>query len=83
MPGVTLALGKVFAEAAAVCLDERGHSPGVVLVADGQFDCEFPIFWSKVTDQQRRAHNDLQYATEFGAYWLAIFLLIIGSRRAT
>ena len=33
MPGITPALGRVLAEAAAVCLENRGHIPGVLLVS--------------------------------------------------
>lgn len=75
MPGVTSALRKVFAEAAAVCLEHSGHIPGVALAVDGQFASEFRVIWKKVTDQQRRSHNDLQDATELGAYGLAIFFI--------
>jgi hypothetical protein len=75
MPGLTSAIATVFSEAAAVCLEQGGHNPGVLLVADGQFACEFQVRWRNTTDQQRRSHNDLQDATEFGACGLAIYLI--------
>src|SRR5271165_6991946 len=66
MPGVTSALGGVFAEAAAVCLEHQNHHSGVRLLTDGTFSCEFLVGWQQVTKQQIQAHNDLQDATEFG-----------------
>ena len=75
MPGLTPALGSVFAEAAAVCLENQKHNPGVHLITDGHFKCELALDWMPVTKQQIRAHNDLQYATEYGAYGLAIYLI--------
>lgn len=75
MPGLTPALGHVFAEAAAVCLEHHRHTPGVHLTTDGHFETTFAVNWAPVTDQQIRAHNDLQDATEFGACGVAIFLL--------
>lgn len=59
MPGVTPALGKVFAEAAAVCLEHNGHSPGVLLEVDSHFTTSFRVVWSKVADQQRSGKTAL------------------------
>jgi len=75
MPGLTPALGTVFAEAAAVCFEHQNHNSGVQLIAEGHFKSKFTVEWLPVTDQQLRAHNDLQYATEYGAYGIAIFLV--------
>ncbi len=75
MPGVTSALGGVFAEAAAVCLEHQNHHSGVRLLTDGSFSSQFLVSWSQVTKQQIQAHNDLQDATEFGACGLAIILV--------
>ncbi len=75
MAGLTPALGTVFAEAAAVCLEHKKHTPGVHLTSEGDFECTFALDWARVTEQQRRAHNDLQYSTEYGAYGVAIFLI--------
>jgi hypothetical protein len=73
MPGLTPEFGLVFSQAATVCLDQQGHTPGVRFVTDGQFPCEFHLKWLAPNDQMRRTHNDFQDATEFGACWLAIF----------
>jgi hypothetical protein len=75
MPGLTPACGKSLAEAAAVCLEDREHKPGVSLKLTGLKKLEHSLNWSAVTDQQRRCYNDLQEATERGAYGVAILVV--------
>jgi hypothetical protein len=75
MPGLTPALGGVFAEAAAVCLEHNKHNPGVHLLSDGKFPCSFSMVWQPASAQQIRSHSDLQDATEFGACAIAIFVV--------
>jgi hypothetical protein len=75
MPGLTRACGTLLAEAAAVCLEERQHATGVTLQLTGVRSAQFPMQWPPVTDQARRSHNDLQEATERGAYGIAILVV--------
>jgi hypothetical protein len=75
MVGMTPALGSVLMEAAAVCLEHRGHRSGVSLRASGSVSSDYEVEWQGTTDQIRRTHNDLQEATERGACGLAILLI--------
>lgn len=76
LPGVTPSICTAFSEAAAFCLEKNGHISGVKLVRATPPNSK-SIEWSfEVTDQIRRSYNDLQYATEDGAYALA-FLTIL------
>jgi hypothetical protein len=70
------ASGENLAQAAAICFEHTNHFSGVVLRVDGTYEKEFTVTWSVVlTDAMRRFWNDLDEATEQGAYGLA-FLLI-------
>lgn len=75
MPGLTPAWAKVLIEAAAVCLEEKKHTTGVVLTISGLSADAITLEWNGVDDQQRNAHHDLQEATEYGACGLAILLV--------
>jgi hypothetical protein len=75
MPALTSACGRSLAEAAAVCLEDRDHKSGVSLQLTGIQKQKRDLNWSAVTDQQRRCYNDLQEATEKGAYGIAILVV--------
>jgi hypothetical protein len=75
MPGLTPACGTTLAEAAAVCLEDRNHQVGVKLRLNGMNVDVFQLEWSSVDEQQRRCYNDLQEATEWGAYGVAILVV--------
>jgi hypothetical protein len=75
MPGLTAACGRFLGEAAAVCLEDRSHKPGVLLSLTGLELREHSLKWTPVTGQQRRCYNDLQAATECGACGVAILLV--------
>jgi len=91
MPGLTVAHGQSLAEQAAVCFDHCGHGKGVILNVKGWKDCTYCLICPEVTDQVRRTHNDLQVATEHGAYAVAIctvsdltgFLIVLRSRKGS
>jgi hypothetical protein len=74
MPAVTPAFGKACAEAAAVCLEHNKHNPGVTFAISGLQDVQYALRWLPVTDQSRGCWNDLQDATEFGAYGIAFMV---------
>jgi len=76
MPGLTQAAGTFMAECASVCLEDRGHQPHVLLGVSGDFDISCPLLWSPTTKQMRSCHNDKEVATEYGAYGIAILLLL-------
>ena len=74
-PAITEAIGATFAEAAGVCLESQGHSPGVQLIIRGDKSGDYTLEWTPVTLQaQTRAWNDTEEATEFGAAGIAILL---------
>jgi hypothetical protein len=75
MPGLTVAWGTTLAEAAAVCLEDRSHQIGVALRLIGLKTEQYPLEWRRVDEQMRRCYNDLQMATELGAYGIAILMV--------
>lgn len=74
LPALTPALGMAYAEAAAVCFDHHGHPSGICVDVHGVKKCSYPVQFPEVTAQVKRSHNDLGYATEDGAYAIAISL---------
>lgn len=64
-----------FSQAAAVCLDNQNHSPGVIFQVEGDLSAEFQLFWKPVTRQMKESCYDMQYTTEAGAYCLAILMI--------
>ena len=75
--GITQAVGESFAEAAAVCLEKQGHLSGISMKVDGSFNEVCQVVWEKTTEQMKRCHADLQYATELGAYGIAALLVVM------
>ena len=75
MPGLTPACGTSLAECAAVCLENREHEIGVTFHLTGMRSEQFPIHWPPVDERTRRSYNDLQEATERGAYGIAILVV--------
>ena len=66
----------MLAQAAVVCLTHQAHTPSVRLVVEGAFTAPFSLSWSEeVTEAKRRFWNDLEEATQQGAYAVAILLL--------
>ncbi|MDH3458404.1 MAG: hypothetical protein OER90_16295 [Gemmatimonadota bacterium] len=63
------------AEAASVCLDDCGHTSPTYLAVDGDQDRSYAMIWQLVTEQARRSWADEQFATEQGAYGVAILLV--------
>lgn len=73
-PGLTPQFGACLGEAAAVCLEEQGHSVGVVFVVDGDCTERFVLDWQTIDEQTQKCWADSEVATEHGAYGLAIML---------
>lgn len=74
IPALTRALGEVHAECAAVCLEKQGHGESVSLLVREKAEIDFELTRPSVTDSMRRAHFDLQRATEMGACGVALLL---------
>ena len=47
MPGITPEFGMCLAQAAAVCLEDQGHSSGSVMNVDGAFETAFSMSWDR------------------------------------
>jgi hypothetical protein len=66
----------MMAQAAEVCLDNQAHTSSVRLVIDGTFTAAFSLSWSeRVTEAKRRFWNDLEEATQQGAYAVAMLII--------
>lgn len=74
-PGWSLTFGAICADAAAVCLDERGHSTSVVLQIEGFQRGEIQLQRDAIDDTIRRFNADREVATEYGAYGIAALIM--------
>jgi hypothetical protein len=74
--GLTPEVGASLAQAAAVCLDDRGHAPGAtVLQVTGTQAREFALAWDMSSEQARRCWADLAEAVEYAATGVALSLV--------
>lgn len=74
-PGWSLTFGASCAEAAAVCLEERGHSNQVFMQIDGMRTCTAKIERGFVDSTMQRFNADREVATEYGAYGIAALVM--------
>lgn len=75
-PHIPQVCGQMMAQACAVCLDHHAHKCGVTLTVEAEVAEVGKLLWSEpVTDAMRRFWNDLDVATEHGAYGVAILLV--------
>ena len=74
MPALTVGRGQFYAEAAAVCLEDRDHAQGVCLNVKGVDDRRYCLQWPPATDQTRRSYDDLQETTGHAACGVALSL---------
>jgi hypothetical protein len=75
MPALTMAAGQSLAEAAAVCLEFKGHAAGVCFSKKGLMTEDFHLLWSPATEQAKRTYADMQVATELGACAIALLFV--------
>jgi hypothetical protein len=75
LPAITPSFGATLAEACAVCLEEQGHSQGVQITIDGDFNAKYKLYWQPVSEQMLRCWNDEEFTTEQAAYGIA-FLIV-------
>lgn len=64
------------AEAAGVCLESQGHTPGVRLSVTGGNSSSYSLQWPSTSEQIRRTWDDPEEATENGASGIAALLII-------
>lgn len=72
---LTPAFGAALAEAAAVCLDDQGHTSGTDLTVAGAYADTYRLRWRRSSARSRRTWQDLEVTTEHGAYGLAALLI--------
>lgn len=73
--GIPPATGKSIADAASVCLNERGHVIPTSMKLAGTYEKSALITWAPPSDQAKRWWNDDEYATEHGAYCIAALMV--------
>jgi hypothetical protein len=73
--GLLKGLAEFMGACAAVCLEERRHRSGVRALVEGDHEGMFVLSWAPLTSQHRLSCADLQEATEFGAYGVAILVV--------
>lgn len=76
---LTPEFGSCLAQAGAICLEDQGHSNGVNLTINGEFNRIFALHWPAITNQMRRTWKDEEVATEHGAYGIAFLLILMSS----
>lgn len=76
IPGITGTVGAAMAEAAGVCLESQGHTPGARLSVTGGNRRSYSLQWPSSNAQSRRTWNDPEAATETGASGIAALLII-------
>lgn len=64
------------AEAAGVCLESQGHTPGARLAVSGRNRRNYSLQWPLISAQSRRTWDDPEEATETGASGIAALLII-------
>jgi hypothetical protein len=74
-PGWSVTFGMACADAAAVCLDNRGHPQPVIFQVEGIQACTIEVDWDPVDDTMRRFNADQEVATEYGAYGVAALIM--------
>ena len=74
IPALTPAMGAALAEAAGVCLEWQGHTPGVRLTIRGASDSGHVLTWQPTAAQAQRSWNDRSRAVEMGAEGIAILI---------
>lgn len=74
-PGWSLTFGATCAEAAAVCLEDQGHSGRARLQIEGIQSCVIELQWTAIDETIRRFNADQEVATEYGAYGIAALIL--------
>lgn len=76
LPGVTSAIAQSAAEAAAVCWEQGGLSNSLDLSVSGFFQSTLRVSRLTCTAQMRNAYSDFREAVEFGAYAVAITIIL-------
>jgi hypothetical protein len=74
--GISVIYGSFLAEAASHCLRSNDHVNPVVLQVTGDISARANLKWRDVTQLDECTWADLQEATEYGAYGVAIIVAL-------
>ena len=74
--GLSNAWATFLCEAASFCLEKHGHANGTKLIVDGDSRMFLSLLWCRSSPGSWSSWSDLGQATEFGAYGIAILLVI-------
>lgn len=74
--GISSVYGSFLAEAAAHCLQCNNHLNPVILSITGDVCMTGTLKWCDVCERDRGSWSDLQEATEYGAYGVAILVVL-------
>jgi len=71
---LTSAAGLNFGHAASVCFESRGHALKADAIGEGHFKKPYSVTRYDVTSEMKRTWNDEEFATEQGAYGIALLM---------
>jgi hypothetical protein len=74
--GVSTVYGSFLAEAASHCLQHNGHANPVLLHVTGDASTSGSLKWGDANEGDEGTWADLQEATEYGAYGVAIIVAL-------
>jgi len=70
--GLLDGLAEYMGSCAAVCLEKNSHASGVVMQVEGSAPTPLRLTWTELSPKHRLTCADIQEATEYGAYGVAI-----------
>lgn len=74
--GLTNAWAMFLYEAASISLEENGHIRGTRLTIEGEYSLTPSLLWRNSSSKKLSSWRDLGQAAEFGAYGIAIMLMV-------
>jgi hypothetical protein len=74
--GISAAYGSFLAEAASYCLHLKKHANPVRLGLSGDYRSSGTLQWQSVAQSHLKTYGDVQEATEYGAYGIAIVVAL-------
>jgi hypothetical protein len=73
--GLLDGIAEYMGSCAAVCLEKNAHTSGVLMPIEGDYSSKFSLTWSELSEKHHSTCADIQEATEFGAYGVAILMV--------
>jgi hypothetical protein len=74
--GLTKAYGSFLVEAASFCLHLNQHPNPVLVIVTGYAPTSGSLAWDEITDAHDHSFADEQEATEYGAYGVAVVVVL-------